>query len=293
MAEARRLKELAARVISLADLPDGALVVALSGGADSAALLWTCVRLGRQVSTVHVHHGLAASDLMEAAAESVAAQLGVPLTISRVEVGTGASPENQAREARYRAFVDTAKAGEWILTAHTSDDQAETVIDHLLRASGLDGLSGIPARRPPFARPLLAVARSETRELATLAGLPWRDDPVNEDPDPLRNRIRRRLIPALEAAYNPRMRQSLATTAALVARDTQHLEELVGKAPVIETEAGAEVAAAVISTAAPALAARIVRRLLTVAGLPAASSGSVVGVLAVATGAVPSYEPGG
>lgn len=292
MAEARRLSALAAEVASAADFPDGPLAVALSGGADSAALLWTCVRLGRQVRALHVHHRLAASDLMQEAAEAVASAMTVELNVLHVEVGGGASAENQARRVRYGALAEAAVPGEWILTGHTSDDQAETVVDHFLRSSGLDGLRGIPARRPPFARPLLAVARSQTRELATLAGLAWRDDPANEDDQPLRNRIRRRLIPDLEAAYNPRLRESLAMTAALVARDTAFLDSFVDSVPITVRDGRAEVAAAALSTAPPVVAARLARRFLAVAGLPAASAAAVAGVLEVAAGTLAGHQPG-
>lgn len=292
MAEARRLTRLAAQVESRLDLPEGPLVVALSGGADSAALLWLCVRLKRQVRAVHVHHGLAASDMLAEAANSMARSLGVALETKRVEVGTGPSPEDQARRVRYEAFEEAIGPGEWILTGHTSDDQAETVLDRLFRSSGIDGLAGIPARRPPYARPILGVSRSETRELATLAGLSWRDDPVNESLEPRRNRIRRRLIPALEAEFNPRLRQSLAVTARLVGEDVTYLDSLLSGVVFRSVGDGVAVAASVISTAPPALGARIARGLLEAAGLRSASAEAVAGVLEVARGHIRAYEPG-
>ncbi len=293
MAEARRLTELAATVESLADLPDGHLVVALSGGADSAALLWTCVRLGRRVRAVHVHHGLEASDVMLEAARAVARAVDVPMQEVRVEVGSGPSPEDQARRARYGALVEAHLQGEWVLTAHTSDDQSETVLDHLLRASGIDGLSGIPSRRPPFARPFLAVTRSQTRELATLAHLPWRDDPANQSDQPLRNRIRRRLLPMLEAQFNPALRSSLATTAGLLARDAAYLDRLLSEVPFVITDDAVEVAASVVTTVPAAAAARIIRRLLALAGRRSVSPEAVEAAGSVARGAISSYQMGG
>ncbi|HZD05333.1 MAG TPA: tRNA lysidine(34) synthetase TilS [Longimicrobiales bacterium] len=291
MAEARRLKELADRL--LVDLPPGPLAVALSGGADSAALLWLCARQGREVRAVHVHHGLAASDTMAAAAETVAAAVGVPLEVVRVEVTVGPSFENQARQARYRALEGARRPGEWILTAHTSDDQAETVIDRLLRGSGIDGLAGIPPRRDPFVRPLLTVSRAETRELATLAGLAWRDDPLNQDPHPRRNRIRHRLIPSLEAEFNPRLRSRLADTAALLAQDAVQLDSALGWVSYHQIGRRFEVAASVVSTATPSAAGRIVRRLLELAGAGEVSSRAVEGVREVAEGKVDSRQVGG
>lgn len=292
MAEARRLTDLAATIESLADLPEGPLVVALSGGGDSAALLWLCARLGRRVRAVHVHHGLEASDLMAGAAREVARTVQVPLEETRVALGSGASPEDQARRARYRALLESHREGEWVLTAHTSDDQAETVLDRLLRASGIDGLSGIPARRPPFARPFLGVSRSQTRELATLAGLPWRDDPANRSDRPLRNRIRRQLIPMLEAQFNPSLRSSLALTAALLGRDADLLDQRLAEVPFVVTDDTVEVAASVVTTVPDAAGARIVRRLLALAGLRSAPAGGVEAALSVARGTISSHQAG-
>lgn len=291
MAEPRRLTELADAVEATADLPPGNLAVALSGGADSAALLWLCSRLGREIRAIHVHHGLPASDMLAAAAAGIADALGVALTTEKVTVPPGPSPEDQARRVRYDALTAAAAAEEWVLTAHTSDDQAETVLDHLLRGSGLDGLSGIPARRFPFARPLLRVSRSTTREVATLAGLPWEDDPLNLSPDPLRNRIRSHMLPELEL-FNRRIRESLATTARLVARDAAFLEEAASP-PVQIFEGGAALAASFLTTADPSPAARMVRRFLSVAGLERASPEAVEGVLAVARGEIERHQPGG
>lgn len=291
MAEPRRLTELAREVETVADFPPGPHVVALSGGADSAALLWICRRLDRPLRAVHVHHGLAASDALAAAAREVADHLDVPCEVIEVEVPPGASPENQARSVRYAALESAGREGEWVLTAHTLDDQAETVMDHLLRASGPDGLRGISPRRPPFARPFLAVTRSQTRELAALAGLPWMDDPVNESPDPLRNRIRLRLLPDLEASFNPRLRRSLATTARLMALDVEHLEANL-HASIEVSEGSVAMAAAILVTAPTSSAFRLARRLLAAAGLEAASPEAVEGVVAVARGVQARHHPG-
>lgn len=88
------------------------------------------------------------------------------------------------------------------------------MLANILRGTGSDGLQGIPRLRDRIARPLLDVTRAETRELATLSGLPWEDDPTNYDFDPLRNRIRHRLLPMLEAEYNPAIRSALVGLAA-------------------------------------------------------------------------------
>jgi hypothetical protein len=149
---------------------------------------------------------------MEAAARSVAQTLAIDLDVVNIEVVPWS--EATARSLRYEAQLARLNGGEWLLTGHTADDQAETVLANLLRGAGVEGLSGIPARRPPVARPLLGVDRSTTRELATLAGLKWTDDPTNLDLGPLRNRLRLRLLPQMEAEYNPSFRQHLVDVAA-------------------------------------------------------------------------------
>ena len=206
MAGTRRLRELTAAISGDIDLPAGGLAVALSGGADSAACAYFAATTGR-ARAIHVHHGLTDSESMEAAAVAVAASLGLDLTVERISIDRWS--EASARNERYRALLAALQPEEWLLTGHTADDQAETVLANLLRGTGLDGLAGIPSRRHPIARPLLSIDRAQTRELATLASLPWRDDPANLDRGPLRNRIRGELIPKLEAEFNPGLRRHL------------------------------------------------------------------------------------
>ena len=210
MVATRRLDALAAAVAQRLDLPQGRWVIALSGGADSAALAWLTSRAG-PVRAVHVHHGLAASDALERAARAVSDALAIPIEVRFVTLDKFS--ENAARSARYGALAAALGEGEWVLTAHTADDQAETVMANLLRGAGVDGLGGIPSRRGRIARPMLEVTRSETRELAALAGLPWMDDPGNADLGHLRNRIRLQLIPQLEAEFNPALRRNLTVAA--------------------------------------------------------------------------------
>ena len=291
MAEARRLTELAREVGRLATFPAGDMVVALSGGADSAALAWMAVRSGARVRAVHVHHGLAASDLMQRAAEDVATAVGVGLEAREVTVPAGASPEAQARSVRYAALEDALGDAEVLMTAHTADDQAETVLHHLMRGSGPDGLAGIPRRRGRLHRPFLDVTRSHTRELATLAGLPWRDDPANGDAAVLRNQIRHQLLPDLEARFNPRLRRALADTARTVAAEAALLDELTGPEP-LSGEAGPEVAASTLTTASPALASRRARLLLAAAGVTSPTATAVTDVLEVAGGHIARADVG-
>ena len=260
MATSRRLSRLARQVTSAADLPDGPLWVALSGGADSAALAWVAVHAGRNVRAVHVHHGLPTSDVMERAARTIARRLGIELVVEKVTVPPGASWEGQAREVRYAAFRRVVEPGEWLCTGHTRDDQAETVLYHLLRGSGLDGLAGIPRRRPPFARPFLAVSRSQTRELATLAGLPWRDDPTNREDTYLRSRIRHRVLRVLADAYGPGVVDGLVRTAEVASAELEVLEVAAGRIRIEQAPGRVRIPVGELRAAPPAVAARAVRR---------------------------------
>ena len=174
---------------------------------------------------LHVHHGLPASDVLAAAAAAVASELGLELDTVTVTVEPGSSPEGRARAARYDALAG-ARLGELVVTAHTADDQAETVLARVLRGSGFDGLAGIPPIRLPFVRPLLGVTRAETRELATLLGLPWRDDPANDDLRFLRNLLRRRVIPELEGGVASGLRGALVRSAEVVRTEVAALDEL-------------------------------------------------------------------
>jgi len=232
MVESRRLSELRSRLAGLLRLPGGDLVVALSGGADSAALVYLLAYLGRRSRAVHVNHGQPASARLEEAARAVADAMDIELEVSGIVVPSGASFEGQARQARYEALFGSLRPGETLLTAHTLDDQAETVLMNLLRGSGPAGLAGITARTA-LARPMLAVGRPETRELAALASLPFFDDPSNLDHGLRRNSIRLEVIPDLSARFNPRLIEALARFAELVGADETFLQDEADKVPVL------------------------------------------------------------
>ncbi len=228
MVETRRLIELRSRLIELLEVPAGDLVVALSGGADSAALAYLLGHPARRFRAVHVNHGLPDSSKLERAARGIAGRLGVDLDVAAVAVPAGASAEGQARHARYESLSGQLETGEWLLTAHTREDQAETVLMNLLRGSGPAGLAGIPVKSGSIARPMLGISRSETRELAVLADLPFYDDPANLDPANRRNVIRLEVLPGLEARFNPRLVESLARAATLTRSDEDYLQGQVG-----------------------------------------------------------------
>jgi tRNA(Ile)-lysidine synthase len=219
----RRLNELVDAVAQRLRLPEGKATVALSGGADSGALAYLAKR-SRDVAAIHVHHGLPHSDLMEGAARSIADTLGIGLEILQVVVPEGPSPEGQARRARYESLADAVPADVKVLTGHTRDDHVETIVFNLIRGTGPRGLAGIPYHRAVnIFRPMLSITRDETREIAALAGLPFVDDPMNEDPGLARNLMRRRVIPLL-TELNPRFAQSVARMAKSVGSDAELLD---------------------------------------------------------------------
>lgn len=226
MVGTRRLKQLVDSVTDRLALPDGDLVVALSGGADSATLAYLCTLEDHTVRAVHVDHGLPGSPLMEKAAIRIAEQLGLALDVIRVEVPAGPSPEGQARRARYSAFAENAGPDEVLLTGHTRDDDVETILLNMIRGTGARGLTGIPCWRPPnIYRPILGLDRSETREIASLGGLDFVDDPMNDDTGLTRNVLRLQVFPAL-SQLNPRIGQSLTRMATALAADIAELDRM-------------------------------------------------------------------
>jgi tRNA(Ile)-lysidine synthase len=258
VAQTRRLKELTSTTLAKLDLPAERVEVALSGGADSATLAYLCLEAGLDVTAVHVDHQLSASPAMADAARRVANHLEIRLEIEEVDLGDGPSLEEQARDARYAAL--TERDGP-IATGHTRDDSVETMLINLIRGTGPSGLTGIPAfRAPNVYRPLLDVTRSATREIAVLAGLPFVDDPMNEDMSFTRNRVRLHILPAMRE-LNPRVEEALARTAAALERDRDYLEDRAAG------HAGRALPVSAVSTLPRALADRVLNRALEENGI--------------------------
>ena len=169
--------------------PGATVDCAVSGGPDSLALLVLAVEAGLIVTAWHVDHGLRpGSDAEGERVAVVADSLGAAAVSVTAMVGDGPNLEARAREARLDALPDG------VLTGHTADDQAETVLLNLLRGSGVHGSAGIG---DPGRRPLLGLRRSETRALCVACGLEPLDDPMNDDPRFVRNRIRNEVLPLL------------------------------------------------------------------------------------------------
>ncbi len=198
--------------------PPGAVAVcAVSGGADSLALLVLACAAGCDVTAVHVDHGLREQSSAEAAVVSAAAaRFGARFESRTVTVAPGPNLEARARTARYRALPAD------VLTGHTADDQAETVLLNLLRGAGLDGLRGMPVDR----HPLIALRRSQTHALCDELGLDPVVDPSNVDPSIRRNRVRHELLPLLDAIAARDVVAVVARQAELLADDAALLEAL-------------------------------------------------------------------
>jgi tRNA(Ile)-lysidine synthase len=242
-----------------ARLPDAPLVVALSGGADSAVLALCVTRLERRARAVTIDHGLPASAGLVAAARRIAASLGLRHDVVVVAPAAGEGP---LRDVRLEALEAAAGSDEVIVTGHTADDQAETVLGNLLRGSGAAGLGGIPARRGRWARPMLDVTRAEARDAAASAGLPFVDDPDNLDPDVRRSRLRTRVIPFLEQEEGDRVGPALVRAGRLLAADDALLEDRAGRVPLAARTGWARCPAAMLATLPRPIASRVARRLL-------------------------------
>jgi tRNA(Ile)-lysidine synthase len=201
------------------DVTTGGIVVAVSGGPDSVALLriLATLRRGDGLTVAHLNHQLrgAESDDDEAFVQGLAAKLSLPIHSERLDVKLltrqlGDNLEAVARRARYAWFARVAQqtAARWVATGHTADDQAETVLHRLLRGTGLKGLRGVAARRELTAgiglvRPLLPIRRTEVLAYLDAEGQDYRIDSSNRDPAFTRNRIRHELLPLLAERFNP------------------------------------------------------------------------------------------
>ncbi len=219
----------------LSGLPEqGLVVVGFSGGADSTALAhWLAGRVDpSRLVLAHVNHLLRGeeSDRDEAAARAFAQRLGLRFAVSRQDVGALARRKSMGweecgREVRYAFFLSLA-AGEddRILTAHTANDNAETVLLNLCRGAGLSGLCGIPRERGKILRPLLGVSRKEVEGYCAAHGLSYVTDSSNLDREPARNRVRLDVLPALEQ-LNPQAVRAIGRAAEILRLDRDFLRE--------------------------------------------------------------------
>jgi tRNA(Ile)-lysidine synthase len=234
------------RALSELRLQQSSLLLAVSGGADSVALLRGMIAVrSEQKLTLHVahlNHKLrgAAADEDAAWLNALCGKLQVPATIGETDVAALAREsalgiEEAARHARYEFLAQTAAKHKCshIAVAHTADDQVETVLHHILRGTGLAGLRGMPRQRRldsgvTLVRPLLDVTRAQVLEYLQTLGQDYREDHTNLDETYTRNRIRRQLLPLLEREFQPDVRQSLLRLAAQAAEAQDAIEALAG-----------------------------------------------------------------
>lgn len=225
--------------------PGDDVTVALSGGADSVALLWVlrtlAPTLGLTLRAAHFHHGLRGAEADRDAdfCAKLCADWEIPFSLGRGNAAaraaeTGESVEEAARVLRYDYLCRTAPGK--LATAHNADDNAETMLLHLLRGTGLRGLGGIPIRRDRIVRPLLCCTRAEIEALLQREGLPHVEDGTNAEDDCLRNRLRHRVLPLLREE-NPSLSRTLGRTAALLREEDAFLSRLAAQA---EAECRAE-----------------------------------------------------
>jgi len=239
------------------------VLVAVSGGADSVALLAALRELkgelGIEVVAAHLDHRLrgAESDEDRAFVERLASTLDVRVDVEATDVPAG-NLEAEARRVRY-AFLERAASrlgATKIATAHTLEDQAETVLLRVLRGAGRRGLGGIRPRRGRIIRPLIGCDRVQVRIFLVERGLSWRRDRSNFDFARMRTRVRAGYLPALAREFNPRLARALARLADVLREEDVLLDRLAATAPGV----GEHVDLAVVRALEPALARRVLRR---------------------------------
>ena len=239
---------------------------AVSGGADSVALLVLARAANLNVTVWHIDHGLRENSHTEAElVAQFATQFGAQFESRTVTVEQGANTEARAREARYDALP------QGVMTGHTADDQAETILINLLRGSGTRGLAGM---QPTDQRPLLHIRRSETEALCSALGIAVFNDPSNNDERFQRNRIRHEVLPLLESLAKRDLVPVLTRQADLLRDDDDLLNELASALDPTDALA--------LANAPIALSRRAIRTWLTNPLVP--DSATVERVLEVARG---------
>ncbi|HET7249433.1 MAG TPA: tRNA lysidine(34) synthetase TilS [Gemmatimonadales bacterium] len=216
----------------------GTALVAVSGGADSVALLdllaGVAERRNLRLIVAHVDHGIQEGSAgIAEQVRGLAGRYGFPFERAQLELGSGAS-ETVARRARYAWLEDTRRrrGAEWIVTAHHQDDQVETVLLRALRGSAPAGLAGMASRsRGGIIRPLLGFTHSELVAHANERGLDFHDDPANEDPRHLRSWLRRDLLPALEGRLGKQLRGDLLRLGRAAAVDRRAWDGVLNRLP--------------------------------------------------------------
>jgi tRNA(Ile)-lysidine synthase len=239
---------------------------AVSGGADSVTLMVLAAAAGCHVTAVHVDHRLRPQSNLEAEVVAAAAeQFGAGFRSETVEIPDGPNLEARARDARYAVLPAD------VMTGHTADDQAETMLINMMRGASSTGLA---AMRPGTRRPILALRRAQTQQFCRELGITVVDDPSNRDPMFLRNRVRHELLPMMDELAGRDLVPVLIRQASLYRDDSDLLDVL---AAAIDPTDAKQLAAAPLP-----LARRAIRRWLTTEHPPDAAT--VERVLRVAGG---------
>ncbi len=217
------------------------VLVAVSGGADSVALLHAMTTLRvrpDQILVAHYNHALRGdeSDGDEQFVRQLCSQLEVPVEVGRADTAGANSPERreaQARRLRYQFLLGVAKrsVARYVATAHTAEDQAETILHRIVRGTGIAGLTGIPAVRQltpvtALVRPLLTVSRAEVLSYLQGMGQSHREDSSNRSTAFTRNRIRHELLPHLARHYNPKVAEALVRLGQLAGEAQQAVDDI-------------------------------------------------------------------
>jgi len=237
-ANAENLRKRFSKSLETLAIQGGRLLIGLSGGADSVALLRLMLSVTRErnleLVVGHFDHALRPDSAADALwVQDLCRHWNVVCLAERNSDNSDRASEEQARSLRYDFLrrIANAQGCRWVAVAHTRDDQAETVLHHILRGSGLRGLAGMPASRPLtgdllLVRPLLEMTRRELRDYLSELGQPFREDPSNSSPNYTRNRLRLNLLPMLRDEINPQVDEALIRLAMQAAEAHATMESL-------------------------------------------------------------------
>lgn len=283
---------------------DARIVCAVSGGPDSMALLHAAVSLQDtlhlHITCAHFNHRLrgAQSEADEVFVQSYCSRSGIAFARGEADVAheasqTGESVEEAARRLRYD-FLLGLDPQAYLLTAHTADDNLETMLMHLIRGASLKGLSGIPPVRGRILRPMLRVTREDVLAYLDQTNTPYRIDASNDSDDYLRNRVRHAVIPLLQAE-NPSIAQRSQAAAERMRQEDALLEQLASQALDDAMRSG-ELSCQAFLSQPDALQRRMIRQLLQKHGISDFSSRHIESICALAASCGPSARidlPGG
>ncbi len=268
--------QLVVELVAKCDFPKSGTKVscAVSGGQDSMALLVLAVAAGCEVTAIHVDHALRTdSELESAVVEKLATELGAQFISRTIQVAPGTNLEARARTSRFEVMPQD------VMTGHTADDQAETVLINLMRGAGLAGLSGMQRNQR---HPILALRRTQTHQLCNELKIQTIDDPSNADPKFQRNRVRHELIPLMDAIAQRDVATILDRQADILRDDSALLDDLAKSIDATDAK--------MLANAPIALSRRAIRQWLTETYPP--DSATVERVLDVARGITLACEIG-